>query len=285
MKKNIKYYKPQSLDEAWEHKEKVSGARFVAGGTDIFVKIKNRELTPSTLISLRSIPELGGVENGNVTRIGAMTTIADLIQHSVLFDNYPVLVNAARTLGSVQIRNVATIGGNLCNCSPCSDTALPLLILDAKVRLKLPGKSREIPLHEFFLGPGESCLTEEEILTDILLDPPSPNTKEIFLKKGRVKMDLAIASVAVLLEMEGDTCHKARFAAGSVAPVPMRLSKVEKLFENTKISGEVLAEAQKLAMESVTPIDDIRSTADYRREIVGVFVKRAVEEILGWDHS
>lgn len=279
------YYKPQSLNEAWEQKKKVPGARFVAGGTDIFVKIKNHELIPSALISLRSIPELAGVENGNVTCIGAMTTIADLVQHSVLCDNYPVLVDAARTLGSVQIRNVATIGGNLCNCSPCSDTALPLLILDAKVRLKLYGKSREIPLHEFFLGPGESCLTEEEILTDILLDPPSPKTKAIFLKKGRVKMDLAIASVAVLLEMEGDTCRKARFAAGSVAPVPMRLSKVEKLFENTKISKEVLAEAQKLAMESVSPIDDIRSTADYRRDIVGVFVRRAVENILEWYHS
>lgn len=281
----IEYHKPQSLNEAWEQKEKVSGARFVAGGTDIFVKIKNREIIPSALISLRSIPELVGVENGNVTRIGAMTTITELVQHSALFDNYPVLINAAGTLGSVQIRNVATIGGNLCNCSPCSDTALPLLILDAKVRLKLPGKSREIPLHEFFLGPGESCLAEEEVLTDIQLDPPSPNTKAIFLKKGRVKMDLAIASVAVLLEMEGDICRKARFAAGSVAPVPMRLSKLEKLFENSKISGEVLAEAQKLAMESVSPIDDIRSTADYRREIVGVFVKRAVEKILGWDHS
>ena len=191
--KRIEYYNPQSLNEAWKQKKKVSGARFVAGGTDILVKIKNRELIPSALISLRSIPELAGVQNGNVTRIGAMITIADLVQHSVLCDNYPALVNAARTLGGVQIRNVATIGGNLCNCSPCSDTALPLLILDAKVRLKLSGKSREIPLHDFFLGPGESCLTEEEILTDILLDPSSPNTKAIFLKKGRVKMDLAIA--------------------------------------------------------------------------------------------
>jgi len=250
------------------------------------VQIKNRELQPSqstpALISLRSIPELSGIEMGEKTRIGAMATITDLIHHPELGGIFPVLIQAAKRIGSPQVRNVGTIGGNLCNCSPCADTALALLVLDARVVLKCSEGSREIPLNDFFIGPGESCLASGEVLTEILLDKPAPNSRAIFIKKGRVRMDLAIASVAVLLEMDGDTrkCKKARVAAGSVAPVPLRLKKVEELLENAVISKEMLTEAQKIAMNSVSPITDIRSTAEYRRQIVDVYIKRAVEKLL-----
>ena len=276
------YLKPQSLYEVWDLNRKFPGARYIAGGTDLMVQVKNRELKPSALISLRSIPELSGIEIGDKTRIGAMTTIADLINHPELGTLFPLLIQAAKRLGGPQIRNVASIGGNLCNCSPCSDTALPLLVLEARVVLKRPEGAREVPLNEFFIGPGESCLLPGEILTEILLDKPAPGARAIFKKKGRVKIDLAIASVAVLLEMDGDTgkCKKTRIAAGSVAPVPLRLKKVEELFENTEISEEMLIEAEKIAASSVSPITDIRSTADYRRQIVGVYVKRAVQELL-----
>lgn len=278
--KRFEYYKPRSLSEAWELKEKVRDARFIAGGTDVMVGIKNGELSPSALISLRSIPALDSIEINGGIRIGALTTISDLIRHSALRDNYPVVVEAAKRLGSVQIRNVATIGGNLCNSSPCADMALPLLVLEAKVRLQTAKESREMPLNEFFKGPGKTCLTSDEILTDILLGPSRQNSKATFLKKGRVKMDLAIASVALLLEMEGKRCSKARLAAGSVAPVPLRLLKVEALLEGTTISKELLAKAQQLAAENVAPITDIRATKEYRQEIVGIYVKRALEKVL-----
>jgi len=278
--KRFEYYKPQSLSEAWELKEKVPDARFIAGGTDVMVGIKNGELSPSALISLRSIPALDSIEINGGIRIGALTTISDLIHHSALRDNYPVVVEAAKRLGSVQIRNVATIGGNLCNSSPCADMALPLLVLEAKVRLQTAKESREMPLNEFFKGLGKTCLTSDEILTDILLGPSRQNSKATFLKKGRVKMDLAIASVAVLLEMEGKRCSKARLAAGSVAPVPLRLLKVEALLEGTTISKELLAKAQQLAAENVAPITDIRATKEYRQEIVGIYVKRALKKVL-----
>jgi carbon-monoxide dehydrogenase medium subunit len=276
------YLKPQSLYEVWDLNKKFPGARYIAGGTDLMVRIKNRELKPSSLISLRSIPELSGIEIGEKTRIGAMTTITDLINHPELGTIFPVLIQAAKRLGGPQIRNVASIGGNLCNCSPCADTALPLLVLEARAVLKRSEGAREVPLNEFFIGPGESCLLPGEILTEILLDKPAPNARAIFMKKGRVKMDLAIASVAVLLEINSDTgkCKKARITAGSVAPVPLRLKKVEELFENAEISEEMLIEAQKIAASSVSPITDIRSTADYRRQIIGVYVKRAVEKLL-----
>ncbi|MFB0520568.1 MAG: xanthine dehydrogenase family protein subunit M [Desulfatiglandales bacterium] len=275
------YLRPKSLKEALQLKKTIAGAKFISGGTDLIVQIKNRELQPTALISLRSIPELATIEINGGARIGALATISDIIQHNELGHSYPVLVEAARSLGSVQIRNVATIGGNLCNCSPCADMALPLLVLEAKVRLQSAKASREIPLNEFFRGPGESCLASNEILTDILLDPPPNKAKATFLKKGRVKVDLAVASLAVLLEMEGKICRKARIAAGSVAPTPLRLSKVETLLEGNAISEDLVSKAQQLARDIVSPITDVRATEEYRRQIVGVYVKRGLEKILG----
>ncbi len=275
------YLRPKSLKEALQQKKTIAGAKFISGGTDILVQIKNRELQPPALISLRSIPELATIEINGGARIGALATISDIIQHNELGLNYPVLVEAARRLGSVQIRNVATVGGNLCNCSPSADMALPLLILEAKVRLRTAKARREIQISEFFKGPGESCLSSDEILTDIILDPPHQKAKAAFLKKGRVKMDLAIASLAVLLEMEGGRCRKARIAAGSVAPTPLRLSKVETLLEGAATAKDLVSKAQQLAREIVSPITDVRATEEYRRQIVGVYVKRGLEKILG----
>jgi len=275
------YLRPKSLKEALQQKKTIADAKFISGGTDLLVQIKNRELQPPALISLRSIPELATIEINGGARIGAMATISDIIQHNELGLNYPVLVEAARRLGSVQIRNVATAGGNLCNCSPSADMALPLLVLEAKVRLRTAKARREIQISEFFKGPGESCLSSDEILTDILLDPPHQKAKATFQKKGRVKMDLAIASLAVLLEMEGGKCRKARIAAGSVAPVPLRLYKVEALLEGSTVTEKLAAEAQRLATKIISPIADVRATEEYRRQIVGVYVKRGLEKILG----
>lgn len=279
------YFRPHSLEEAFQLKRTIPGARFISGGTDLMVQIKNRELKPTALISLRSIPGLAAIQVNGDTRIGALATISDLIKHPDLRYKYPVLIEAAKRLGSVQIRNVATIGGNLCNCSPSADMATTLLVLDAKIRLQSTKANREVPLNEFFLGPGETCLARDEILTDILLEPPSQNAKATFLKKSRVEMDLAIASVAVLLEMEGERCHKVRLAAGSVAPVPLRLYKVEALLEGVTISKKLVAEAQQLAAASVSPITDIRATEEYRRHIIGIFVIRALNEVLGWSQT
>jgi carbon-monoxide dehydrogenase medium subunit len=279
--KNIDYHQPASLSDLWEIKDSIPGARFIAGGTDILVKIKNRVIEPPALVSLRGIPELHGITINNGARIGAMTTINELIRHPDLIKHYPVLVEAARRLGSVQIRNAATVAGNLCNCSPCADTALPLLVLDARVQLQSNGKTREIPIHDFFVGPGESCIAPGEIMTAILLDPPAPNVCSTSFKKGRVKMDLAIASVAACLTLDGDACSRARIAAGSVAPVPMRLHDVESLLENNSLDNDIAQEAGRIAMETVTPITDIRSTAEYRRHMIGVYVLRAIEKLAG----
>jgi carbon-monoxide dehydrogenase medium subunit len=273
------YYKPLTLDDALELKSKLPESALIAGGTDLMVKIRNGEARPSELISLRSIPELRGIEENGVTRIGAMTTISELLEHPALGTRYPVLAEAAARHSGPQIRNVATVGGNLCNCSPCADTATPLLVLDARARLVSAEGSRELPLHELFRGPGETCLSQGEILSDILLDPPDENAVATFMKKGRVHMDLAVASCAVLLEIEGDTCRKARIAAGSVAPVALRLTKAEELLEGSTITREILEQVEEIAAQSVSPITDIRATEEYRRRIVGVYTRRAIERL------
>jgi carbon-monoxide dehydrogenase medium subunit len=232
------------------------------------------------LISLRAAPELKNITLGGNIRIGAASTITELIENAQLQTAVPVLVQAAKRIGSVQIRNVATVGGNIGNCSPCADTAPALLVLEARAVVRSAQNTREIPLQDFFAGPGQSCLSPQEIIVEVLIDIPGPQTKAITMKKGRVQMDLALASVAVFMETDGNFCKKVRIAAGSVAPVPLRLTEVEKFLENTEITEEKIREAQRIAMESVSPISDVRSTADYRRHLVGVYVKNAIQSLM-----
>ena len=278
--KKFEYYKPKSLTEVWELKEKIPNSRFIAGGTDVMVKIKSGLLIPEALISLREVPELKNISVGKNIRIGAGSTITELIENAELQTAIPVLVQAARRIGSLQIRNVATVGGNLGNCSPCADTAPALLVLEARAVVRSDKNTREMPLQDFFTGPGTSCLSAKEILVELIIDIPSPQTKAISMKKGRVQMDLALASVAVLMETDGNFCKKIRVAAGSVAPVPLRLIEVEKFLENTEITEEKIKEAQRIAMESVSPISDVRTTADYRRHLVGVYVKNSIQSLM-----
>jgi len=277
--KRYEYHRPRSLAEALRLKAADPGACYVAGSTDVTVRVRAGDLAPTALISLRGVPEVRGIDFGTGARIGALTTVAEIQAHPGLREAYPVLAQAATVLGSVQIRNVATVGGNLCNASPCADTAPALLVLGARLRLEGPEGHRELPLEEFFRGPGATCLTRDEVLTHVLLDPPAAGARSAYRKQGRVHMDLAQASLAVLVEMDGSVCRRALVAAGSVAPVPLRLKPVEALLAGAKLEGAVLAEAAALASRTVTPITDVRATADYRRAIVGVFLRRMLEEL------
>lgn len=278
------YHRPTSLKEALRLQADLPGARFVAGGTDLLVRMKNGEAAPEALVSLRNLAELQGIqvpERGD-TVIGAATPIAALITHGRLAARYPVLIQAAGRLGSAQIRNAATVGGNLCNCSPCADTATPLLVLGARVRLAAAGGERELPLEDFIVGPGQTCSPPDEVLTAIVLPEPDPSGKGWFEKKGRVRMDLAIASVCAWLDLDGDTCTKARLAAGSSAPVPIRLTQAEVVLEGQALTPELASKAGERAAAQVSPISDLRASDSYRRHLVGVYVQRAIARIMGW---
>lgn len=278
------YHRPTSLEEAWSLRAETSGSRFIAGGTDLIVQMRKRLVgRPEALISLRSIPELAAITGDGEFRIGPLVTLRDLLEHSGIRESFPDLCEAARVIGSIQIRNVATLGGNLCNASPAADLAPPLLVREARVELASPGGKRQIPLERFFLGPGQTALKEGELLTAVIISPPPPAARAVFIRKGRVRMDLAIASVSAALEQKDGVCRNVRLAAGAVAPVPLRLSAVEGLLEGKTLTDDLLEQAGSTAAGAVSPITDVRSTAEHRRRLVGVFVKRALRRLISGD--
>ncbi|MBW2527968.1 MAG: xanthine dehydrogenase family protein subunit M [Deltaproteobacteria bacterium] len=275
------YHRPETLDEALALKQSVAGSRYVAGGTDMLVRIKNGVEQPRALISLRKLDELRGIERrGDELRIGAATPVADIAADPTVQAEHGVLAQAAQRLGSPQIRSSATVGGNLCNASPCADTATPLLVLEAEAEIAGAAGTRRVRLAEWFTGPGQTLLDESDILTALVLPPQPAGACGRFLKKGRVRMDLALVNVAAqLVVTAGGRCDKARLAAGAVGPVPLVLSRSQERLEGQPLTTERIAEAAQLAADDVEPIDDVRASAVYRRQLVGVYVKRALEAL------
>lgn len=273
------YHRPKTLQEAWLLADADAEARFVAGGTDVMVRIREGKLAPSALVSLSGIAELARVELGPPIVIGAGLRVAELESHAGLARALPVLGQAATLLGSVQIRNVATLGGNLCNASPCADLAPPLLVHEARVRIASANGTRELPLASFFVGPRASVLGPGEILAAVVVDAPAPNARAVFLKKGRVRMDIALASIAVLVETDGLQCLKARVAAGSLGPCPLRLSKTEAILTGHPLDDRTIARAREAAAQEVRPISDVRTGADYRRHLAGALLERGLRSL------
>ena len=282
MRGGFAYHRPRTVAEAVAIKRELPGARYLAGGTDLLIKMKDGKMSAAALVSLRNVPELHGIDHGERTVIGAMTPVADCLADAELGRRFPVLARALTTLGSAQIRNVATIGGNLCNAIPCADTAPPLLVLDARLRVHVAatGREEEWPVDGFITGPRETRLGPDDVVTAIVLDRAPEASRAVFLKKMRVSMDLALASVAVRLDLDGGKCHGARVAAGSVAPTPVRLTDVERALVGSTLDADVLGRAAQLARSGIAPISDVRASADYRRHVTGVFVGRAVRAIL-----
>ncbi len=279
MASTFEYLRPRTLPEAWDLASARPGARFIAGGTDVMVRLREGKAQAPALISLRSIRELAQIELGSPLVLGAGVSVSDLQASPDLARHLPVLVEATRTLGSVQIRNAATIGGNLCNASPCADLAPPLLVHDARVRLASAAGARELPLEEFFVGPRTSVLRPGEVLREIVVDTSSA-ARAIFLKKGRVQMDIALASVAVLLETKGRICVRARVAAGSLAPPPGGgRGGARAAAGPSRVPGPP-PPPRPPAERDVRPISDGRASADYRRHLAGALLERGIRALM-----
>ncbi len=278
--KKFDYYQPESLKEAYRLMEKHGGsARYIAGGTDIIWRIKQGVIEADALISLRGIESLVGVSlNGGLT-LGSMALFRDIERNSAIISGYPSLAQAVSVLANPQVRNVATVGGNLCNGAPSADCAPPLMVLEAVLTLEGPGGKREVPVGDFFTGPGQTCMDKTEVLTQIKVPKMTPNSGTIFLKKGRVSQDIAIVNAAALLVMEGKVCRKCRLIVGAVASVPLRLSEVEELVEGQEIAPDLLDRVGEMVEHAVSPITDVRSTEEYRRAMSGVLVKRAIKAV------
>jgi len=277
----FKYLTPKTLDEAISlHESYGEQARYVAVGTDVLVKIKEGKLAPDYLISLKHIigqdrPFLNH-ETGELY-IGAFCTHRSIEQSTLVQHQYPIIHDAVKNIGSVQIRNVATIGGNLVNAVPSADGAIPLIVLDAKANIYGTKGQRSIDLKRFFLGPGQCDLEGGEILTEIMIPPLAPRTGSAYIKHGRREaMELPMLGVGVLLSLEEDmsTCAKTRICLGVAAPTPFRALEAEKYLKGKTIDEINLTEAGKIAGRESKVRDSIRGVAWYRREMVGVLVKR-----------
>jgi carbon-monoxide dehydrogenase medium subunit len=282
--KAFDYHRPTALGEAFRLAGECPGARYIAGGTDLLVRIRAGRERPEALISLGRVEALAGIALGQSTRIGARATIGDLLRHRELVQSYPLLDQAARPFASAQVRNLATVAGNLCNASPAADMAPVLLALDARVTVEGPTGSREVALDAFFTGPGLTTLAPGELVTAIVLDAPHDAARSCFLRQGRVGMDIALTSVAVHYRLVGRRIEHVRIAAGAVAPRPIRLRAVEEFLEGREVTNghgaALVGEAARLAASEIAPITDIRASAGYRRRLTGTLLARALTATL-----
>lgn len=280
----FEYFAPETLEEALgllkRYGEK---AKILAGGTDLLVMMKDKLLKPEVLIDISKLIELQGIqyvpEQG--LTLGAATKI-DEVQHSLSIQkNWRALAQAAGELGSAQVRSMATLGGNSCHASPAAETPPALVALGAKVSLACPGGEREILLENFILGNRKTALQGGEILTRFFLPEPSPRSASVYLYHAlRGAMEIDMLNVAVYLALAPDlrSCQEVRIALGAVSPVPLRAEKSEVILTGSKMENSVIEAAGRLASAQASPISDLRATAQHRREVVEVLVRRALTQ-------
>lgn len=261
-------------------------ARLFAGGTDVLVAMKGGALQPKYLIDIKGISPLGSItQTDQGIDIGALTTLNALIESPLLKDGMSVLADAAETIGSYQVRNRATIGGNLCNASPSADMVPALLCLDASVSIAQAGDVKTVPLDEFFFGPRKTVLTrlgQPAILTHIHVPRIERKFKTVYLKHSvRNALDLAIVGVGVKLEREGNGYAGIRVALGGVAPTPVRARKTEEfLARQQRLDEDAIAEALNLIAGEISPISDVRASAEYRLAMTQLLVKRGLQQTI-----
>lgn len=282
----FKLLAPESLDQAVailaELGEK---ARIVAGGTDVFVQMRGGSSSPEYLVDIKKIPGLAGCEFSEDKKfvIGALTTHHELERLDVVREKFTILYDGVSRVGSVQIRNRATIGGNICNALPSADGAGPLLALNAVLCIHGPKGLRKLQLDKFFLGPRKTVLSKGEVLTHIVIPPCRPLSGGAYIKHARREaMDLALLGVAVHLELEQDlkTCREARIALSTAAPVPFRAYQAELDLKGRLLSEEALDQAGQVASKEAQPRTSWRSSEEFRRHLIRVLVPRAARMAL-----
>jgi len=273
------YRKPESLEEVFSLlKEYGAKATLIAGGTDALVKIKNTGKAPEVLISLRGLEDLRYIRKNNGYCIGALATHRMLEQSEIVRMELTALHEGASRIGSVQVRNVATVGGNICNAAPSADTAGPLLVLDATVVLEGPDGRRTVPIAEFFKGTYKTARREDEVLVEFQIPAEVGHFGSAYWKHSRRKaMNLPILGIAVALGLsDDDTISHARIALTVAAPMPVRAYKAEEFLKGKPLIDDMLAEAGRIASSTdcCTLRDSLRCEAWYRKEIVEVYVAR-----------
>ena len=278
----VEYMAPSSLKEAFHLlKEYQSEARLLAGGTDLIPKMKKRAITAEIIIDLNRIPGLAGIEiRGDRLHIRGLTRLAEIKESPLVKEKAPALAQAIGLMASPPIRNRATIAGNLCTASPAADTAPPLLVLDALVKMESIRGERIVPLSEFFLGPEKTVMRPDEILTEVII--PVQEGNSAFMKLGRRKaFTLAVVSAAAFARTRKGKFEEVRVALGAVAPIPMRGRKVEEALKGSEVNEQKIVQAAERVREEVSPITDVRASAEYRKDMAYVLTKRILEQVGG----
>lgn len=278
----FEYEKPGTLEEALRLlSEKGSEAVLYAGGSDVLVSMKEGEIRPKYLIDIKGLKELCKIksENGHLS-LGPLVTWNALINSDSLPARLDIFREAAKVFASPQVRNAATVGGNICTASPSCDMGPVLLVLDTELEVVGKKGKRTVRIGDFFRGRKQTSLAKDEILTSIRVKIPSEATGTAFLKRRRTGVDLAIVNVAVAVEVKKGVFENVKIALGGVAPTPMRAAKAEEELRGVACSDENVKNAAQTASGETSPIGDVRASAEYRREVSKVLVRRAIEVAL-----
>src|ERR1044072_7807703 len=279
---SMEYFEPRSVSEALSVLAKHGAeAKIIAGGTDVMVDIKFKE-EPGGLVNIKKIPGLSGIsENGAGVRIGPLTNIREIETSALVRDKLPVLWEAAHQCASLQVRNTATIGGNICRASPSGETLTPLLVLEANAILAFSDGERSEPFSNFFQGPGKRAAGVKGLVTEIEVPIPADGSKGFYLKHAvRGAMDIAMVGVAVQLTPDAgrNNVQDVRIGLGAVAPTPLRPVKAEALLRGKPLTPTLVKQAAEMAASESSPIDDQRSSAEYRRWIVEALTRRGLAQ-------
>jgi CO/xanthine dehydrogenase FAD-binding subunit len=278
---------PANLDALLQMKADHPEAVVLAGGTDLMPLWSREGRKPETILSLAAMGEMKGVRvEAAGLRVGAGATHGEIAGHEEVIKNAPALARAAASIGAPAIRNMGTLGGNLVTASPAADLPPALLALDAEIRIGSRARGmRSLPLHEFFTGYRTVALDKDEVVIDLLIPIPLAEVHSYFRKVGARKAQAcAKTSLALQLVMEENRIKTCRAAAGSVAPIPLRLEAVETLLQDQILTPDRIQAAKEAAMEAASPIDDIRSTADYRRFVLGSMMEDFLRQTAGkWE--
>lgn len=277
------YREPDTLEEALAllH-SRGDDAKVIAGGTALVIMLKQRLVMLACLVSLRRISDVGGVDLVDGTlRLGALATHRAVETAPLVRARIPVLADTYRQVATIRVRNMATVGGSLAHADPNQDPPPMLMALDARARLVSAGGRREVPLDEFFTDYYETVLKPDELVSDVLIPIPKPNAGSIYLKfLPRTADDYATVGVAATVQIDPSSglCQDCRIAMSCVGPTPLRAKEAEDLLRGQKLMPELLREAAALAERVTDPVSDARGSADYKRAMAGVFVRRALEQ-------
>jgi len=278
----FKYVSPKTKDEALKIlQEKKSNVCIVAGCSIVLPNIRDKKIVSKVLVDISDIKELKGIsKEQDKICIGPLTTIAELINSGVILKEGNILQQAAEQFADPIVRNSATIGGNLVDASPAADMAVPLLALDAILKIESFEQKRDVQLKDFFIGPERTVLREDEMITGIEFESSNINKNGCFIKLGlRKAMAITIASIAVNLEVKKNKITQVRIAMGSVAPTPIRLTATEEFLKDKEVNNELIEKAINKVREEVNPISDIRASEEYRRYVSGILFKRAFNKL------